>query len=66
MRETLKFYPAHVDAALLLGEIYEQQGKRESAKEVYSKALSSRQLSDQDSRHLTLKLQALKRKDSGE
>jgi len=50
---------------LLLGEIYEKEGKRESAKEVYRKALSSGELLDEDSRRLKMKLQALEGKEKG-
>jgi predicted negative regulator of RcsB-dependent stress response len=44
---------------LLLGEIYERDGKKENAKEVYGKALSMGELSARDSLRLKLKLQAL-------
>ncbi len=63
LQDTLKRHPGHADAALLLGEIYKQQGKRESAKDVYRKALSAVQLSDRDSLRLRLKLQALEGKE---
>jgi Tfp pilus assembly protein PilF len=63
LRDTVKRHPGHVDAALLLGEIYEQEGKKEGAKEVYKKALSTGQLSDQDSYRLKLRLQALEGKE---
>ena len=59
LRDTVKRHPGYVDAALLLGEIYEQEGRKEDAKEIYRKALSSGELSDQDSRRLRMKLQAL-------
>ena len=54
------------DAVLLLGEIYEQEGRKGDAKETYRKALSSGELPDQDSRRLRMKLQALEeRKQKG-
>jgi len=66
LSETVKRHPAYVDAALLLGEIYERDGKKEDAKEVYRKAQSSGQLSDRDSLRLRVKLQALEeRKERG-
>jgi tetratricopeptide (TPR) repeat protein len=65
LQDTVKRHPGYVDAALLLGEIYEQEGRKDSAKEIYSKALSSGRLSDQDSQHLRMKLQALEGKENG-
>ena len=65
LRDTIKRHPGHVDAMLLLGGIYEQEGNREDAKRVYREALSGRWLSDQDSRHLRKKLQALEEKEKG-
>jgi tetratricopeptide (TPR) repeat protein len=65
LQDTLKRHPGHIDATLLLGDIYEQQGKKENAKEIYRKALSSNQLSDQDSLRLGMKLQALEGKEKG-
>jgi len=59
LKDTVKRHPAYVDAALLLGEIYERDGKKENAKEVYGKALSMGELSERDSLRLKLKLQAL-------
>ena len=57
LRDTVKRHPAYVDAVLLLGEIYERDGKKEDAKEVYRKALSTGELSEQDSLRLKFKLQ---------
>ena len=66
LRDTVRRHPAYVDAALLLGEIYEQEGRKEDAKEVYRKAVSSGELSDQDSLRIRMKLQALEeRKEKG-
>ncbi len=65
LRETVKRHPGHVDAVLLLGEIYEQEGKKEGAKEIYRKALSGGQLSDRDSLRLRAKLQVLEGKEKG-
>ena len=65
LREAVKRHPAYVDAVLLLGEIYEQDGKKEDAKEVYSKALSTGELSGRDSLHLRMKLQSLGEKEKG-
>jgi Tfp pilus assembly protein PilF len=65
LRDTVKRHPAYVDAVLLLGQIYEKDGKKESAKEVYRKALSSGQLSERDSLRIKMKLQALEGKEKG-
>jgi len=63
LRDMAKRNPGYVDAVLLLGEIYEKEGKRESAKEVYSEALSGGEFPDQDAQHLRMKLQALEGKE---
>jgi Flp pilus assembly protein TadD len=65
LSDTVKHHPTYVDAVLLLGEIYEKDGKRESAKEVYRKALSSDEFSDRDARRLGMKLEALEAKEKG-
>ena len=65
LRDTVNRHPAYVDAVLLLGEIYERDGKKEEAKEVYRKALSSGQLLDSDSLRLRVKLQSLEGKEKG-
>jgi len=63
LSDTVKRHPAYVDAVLLLGEIYERDGKKEDAKGVYSKALSTGELSERDSLHLRMKLQSLGEKE---
>ncbi len=65
LQNTVKQHPAYFDAVLLLGEIYEQDGKRESAKEVYRRALSTGELSQRDSNGLKVKLQSLEEKEKG-
>jgi tetratricopeptide (TPR) repeat protein len=65
LRETVKRHPAHIDAVLLLGEIYERDGNKEDAKEVYRKALSTGELSNRDALHIKLKLQSLEEKEKG-
>jgi tetratricopeptide (TPR) repeat protein len=60
LRENLERNPGHADAALLLGEIYEQQGDNRRAQEVLRNALAGGQLSEQDSLRLKMKVQALK------
>jgi tetratricopeptide (TPR) repeat protein len=62
LRETVGHRPGHIDAVLLLGEIYEQEEKKEEAREVYRKALSGTELSDRDILRLRMKLQALEGK----
>jgi Tfp pilus assembly protein PilF len=65
LRNTVKHHPAYADAVFLLGEIYEKEGKKEDAKEVYRKALSSGELFERDSVRLKMKLQALEEKEKG-
>jgi Tfp pilus assembly protein PilF len=65
LRDTVKHHPGYIDAVLLLGQIYEKDGKKESAKEVYRKALSSGQLSERDSLRIKMKLQSLGEKEKG-
>jgi Flp pilus assembly protein TadD len=65
LRDTVKRHPDYVDAALLLGEIYEKDGEKESARELYRKTLSTGPHSDQDSRRLRMKLQTLEEKEKG-
>ena len=60
--KTVKRHPGYVDAVLLLGEIYERDGNKEDAREVYRKALSTGELSERDSLRLKLKLQSLEEK----
>jgi tetratricopeptide (TPR) repeat protein len=59
LRDTVRRHPAYVDAVLLLGDIYEQEGRKEDARETYRKAVSSGELSNQDSLRIRMKLQAL-------
>jgi Flp pilus assembly protein TadD len=65
LQDTVKRHPGYVDAALLLGDIYEHEGRKEDAREAYRKALSGGELSDQDARRLRVKLQALEGKEKG-
>ncbi len=65
LMDTLRRSPGHTDSALLLGEIYAQEGKTKNATEVYTKALSSGQISDRDSLRLRVRLKALEGKDKG-
>ena len=62
LRDTVDRHPAYLDAVLLLGEIYERDGKKEEAREVYRKALSSGQLSDRDSLRVKARLLPLEEK----
>jgi len=59
LKDTVKRHPAYIDAVLLLGEIYERDGNKEDAKEVYRKALSTGELSERDSLRMRVKLQSL-------
>jgi tetratricopeptide (TPR) repeat protein len=61
--ETLKLivevWPAYADAYLLLGDIYEGEGKSEDARALYRHALASEVLSRQDKLRIEMKLRAL-------
>jgi tetratricopeptide (TPR) repeat protein len=46
--ELIRKQPAYVDAYLMLGEIYEKQGRLEDARAVYQEALSQKGISRQD------------------
>jgi Tfp pilus assembly protein PilF len=46
--ELIRKQPAYVDAYLMLGEIYEKQGRPEDAHSVYQEALSQEGISRQD------------------
>jgi Tfp pilus assembly protein PilF len=63
LSDTVKRYPAYVDAVLLLGEIYERDRNKEDAKELYRKALSTGELSERDSLRLRVKVQSLEKKE---
>ena len=62
LENTLKFNPGNLDSLLLLGAFYTQDGKVESAREIYQHALSSGDLLDQDALLLRSKLQELEGK----
>jgi len=59
LQELMHRNPSYVDAPLLLGTIYQQQGKKKEAQEVYQNALSHEKLSIQDRYHLEMKLMEL-------
>jgi len=52
-------YPAYADAYLLLGGIYEKQGKRAKAEKVYRKGLAAEEVPDQYKRRMKVRLDAL-------
>jgi len=52
-------WPAYGDAYLLLGDIYEDQGKKEKAAAIYREALTQERLSRQDRYRIELKLKTL-------
>lgn len=53
-------YPAHADAYVLLGGIYEKQGKKAEAEGVYAKGLAVEGLPDQYKARFKTRLEALK------
>ncbi len=54
-------YPAYADAYVLLGGIYERQGKKADAQEVYNKALAADGIPDQYKVRMKMGLEALRR-----
>lgn len=59
LEPVIELGPAYGDAYLLLGDIYEKQGKVEEARTVYRQALVGEALSRRDRYRLEMKLQAL-------
>lgn len=59
LKQTIAQNPSYTDTSLLLGDIYKGLGKKESAKNVYQKALSQETLSMQDRYRLKIELEKL-------
>ena len=57
--------PAYADSYLLLGGIYEKQGKKEEAEKIYKKALETDGIPDQDKFRIDAQLEALKQGKAG-
>jgi Tfp pilus assembly protein PilF len=57
--------PAYADSYLLLGGIYEKQGKKEEAEKIYKKALETDGIPDQDKFRIGAQLEALKQGKTG-
>jgi Tfp pilus assembly protein PilF len=57
--------PAYADPYLLLGRIYEKQGKKEEAEKIYKKALETEGIPDQDKFRIGAQLEALKQGKAG-
>jgi len=53
-------YPAYADAYMLLGQIYEQQGKRSDAERVYEKGLASEEIPHQQKGVMRTRMEFLK------
>ena len=53
-------HPAYADAYVLLGGIYEKQGKRAEAEKVYNKGLAAEGIPDQYKLRMKVRLDALK------
>ena len=53
-------YPAYADAYLLLGGIYEKQGKKSEAREIYGNALAAEGIPDHVKQRIGAQLDALK------
>ncbi len=60
LRLVIQQWPTYTDAYLLLGDIHEEQGNIEEAREVYQQALSTEGVSRRNRYRLETKLQALK------
>ncbi len=59
LQETISRQPGNADAYLMLGEIYQRQGKPERASAVYVQALRGKALSDPDRERIGAKLREL-------
>lgn len=59
LEQTVKRHPGYADAVLLLGGIHERQGRIDSARQVYRRALESNQLTPQARRAITGRLRVL-------
>jgi len=59
LRPTIELEPPYAEVYLLLGDIYEKQGKAEEARAVYRQALATQELSRRDRYRLESRLQAL-------
>jgi len=57
--------PAYADSYLLLGGIYEKQGKKDEAEKIYKKALETDGIADQDKFRIRAQLEALKQGKAG-
>jgi tetratricopeptide (TPR) repeat protein len=59
LRLITREWPTYADAYLLLGDIFEKEGKVEDARAVYRQALENRNLSRRDAYRIEVKLRAL-------
>ncbi len=59
LRELIQRRPVYADASMLLGDIYEGQGRAEEALAVYRQALSDEAVSERDRYRLQVRLEAL-------
>ena len=59
LKLTIEQWPHYADTYMLLGDIYEEQGKVEEARSVYEQALGTEGLSRQDRYRIQTKLRAL-------
>jgi len=59
LRLLIKQWPTYIDTYLLLGDIFEKEGKKGDAKALYAKALKNKRLSRQSRFRLEAKLKAL-------
>jgi hypothetical protein len=56
----IRRYPAHADAYLLLGGIYEQRGERANAGEIYNRGLAADGIPDSHKFRMKARLDGLK------
>jgi tetratricopeptide (TPR) repeat protein len=59
LKLVIEAWPAYADARLLLGDIYEKEGKTEDARALYRHALDGEALSRRDKLRIEMKLRAL-------
>jgi tetratricopeptide (TPR) repeat protein len=60
LESLLNRQPAYADSYLLLGDIYQRQGKKEAAEGVYRRALASEGIADSVKARILLQMKALK------
>jgi tetratricopeptide (TPR) repeat protein len=65
LHDLIRRSPAYADAYMLLGEIYEQQGNKSKAEEVYNQGLAAEGIPDSQKSRMKVRLDALKSVSTG-